>query len=201
MIGIFVRHGYTTKNERNMLSNDVDTFPLTPKGRAEAEGLGLQLQSLVRVDRLYTSPVLRARETAEIISKNVKMAPEVEPLLSERGFGKYNNTEFPSNEALLDFVREQIQKNYPDIESWKEMQNRMVKFTERMGGIGIIMAVTHHDPINPLLGHMLNKEETEMLSVKIPPCSFTVIDFDKPGADSVLTVGSQALPKSLLKVI
>ncbi|HUB92615.1 MAG TPA: histidine phosphatase family protein, partial [Candidatus Saccharimonadales bacterium] len=97
-ICIFVRHGESESNVSLTLSTDRDRYPLTDNGRAAAGRAAGQLGLLPRIDRFYTSPILRARQTAEIISGRIGIAPEISNLLVERGFGRYNNARFSSED-------------------------------------------------------------------------------------------------------
>ncbi|HET8607398.1 MAG TPA: phosphohistidine phosphatase SixA [Gaiellaceae bacterium] len=56
--------------------------PLTPAGRESARRLGERLAGEARVDAVLTSPLLRARETAEAIAKAAGVTAEPTDLLA-----------------------------------------------------------------------------------------------------------------------
>ena len=63
-----VRHGQTEKNKANLLQGRSDV-PLNAAGRAEAETVRDRFaEEGISFDLVYTSPLLRAVETAEIIA-------------------------------------------------------------------------------------------------------------------------------------
>lgn len=66
---IFVRHGESENNIR--LSKDEDSG-LTKRGKEQAKYLGIKLKEQ-NISMIYTSKLLRARETGEIISKIIKV--------------------------------------------------------------------------------------------------------------------------------
>jgi len=66
---IFVRHGESMKNAK--LTEDKDSG-LTKKGKLQAKHLGLKLKQY-NISEVYTSNLLRAKETGEIISKIIKI--------------------------------------------------------------------------------------------------------------------------------
>jgi len=66
---IFVRHGESMKNAK--LTDDKDSG-LTKKGKIQAEYLGKKLKEQ-KISAIYTSNLLRAKETGEIISKVIKI--------------------------------------------------------------------------------------------------------------------------------
>ncbi|MDW8207529.1 MAG: phosphohistidine phosphatase SixA [Chloroherpetonaceae bacterium] len=66
-----LRHG--DAEERSHSGRDFDRC-LTPEGveRLRAEALGMQRLAL-RIDRIYTSPLVRARQTAEIVAEILQL--------------------------------------------------------------------------------------------------------------------------------
>lgn len=67
---------------------DDDLRPLTKKGRGQSERLGRFLEAhAVRPDVIVTSPLVRARQTAEIVAEALGMTVKVDPRLGS-GFGK-----------------------------------------------------------------------------------------------------------------
>jgi broad specificity phosphatase PhoE len=66
---IFVRHG---ESEHNAGKSKGDDTPLTKKGRMQAELLGRTLKKQ-KISVIYTSNLLRAKQTGEIISKIIKV--------------------------------------------------------------------------------------------------------------------------------
>lgn len=64
----FVRHGESEANVQQILANRGLTHPLTEKGRAQAETLAARLGS-VGITHIYCSPLLRAQETGQILSR------------------------------------------------------------------------------------------------------------------------------------
>lgn len=67
---IIVRHGQSVKNLIGLFTDEANDFPLTSKGQKQAKESGEMLKKH-DVDLILTSPVLRAKQTAEIISKNI----------------------------------------------------------------------------------------------------------------------------------
>ncbi len=72
-IDLFVlRHG-EAGNRMTVAEKDSER-PLTPEGRAEMQKTAKSLKALgLQTDRIYTSPLRRARETAEIVAKVLKI--------------------------------------------------------------------------------------------------------------------------------
>jgi len=72
---ILVRHAKAASGEPDELR------PLTPEGREAAQSLGARLGKL-RPDAVLSSPLLRARETAEPIAKAASVELAIEERLS-----------------------------------------------------------------------------------------------------------------------
>jgi 2,3-bisphosphoglycerate-dependent phosphoglycerate mutase len=79
----FLRHGESVGNLEKRHQGHAD-FPLTEKGRAQACLLAERWKAEGRTfDRAVSSPLLRARETAEIICGYLGMPLELDPDLKE----------------------------------------------------------------------------------------------------------------------
>jgi 2,3-bisphosphoglycerate-dependent phosphoglycerate mutase len=75
----FLRHGESVGNAEDRFQGRAD-FPLTEKGCAQAQALADRwLAESVTFDKCIASPLLRARQTAEIISATLNMPLELDP--------------------------------------------------------------------------------------------------------------------------
>ena len=84
---LLVRHGQSTANAKGIWQGQME-FPLSERGRAQASLAGLGLSD-EQFEGLYSSPLSRAFETAEIIRDRTSFAGEVVTVegLSERHGG------------------------------------------------------------------------------------------------------------------
>ncbi len=71
-----VRRGENRANLTKEFSHRGVDYPLTPKGRLQAEQTGKHLKRFP-VSHVYTSPLLRAKETAEVIAAAVNAPLEI----------------------------------------------------------------------------------------------------------------------------
>lgn len=82
-----LRHGESTGNASGIFQGQTD-MPLTDTGRAQAHALASAWQaSGVSFDRIISSPLARARQTAEIISAGLHIPVDLDPDLMERNGG------------------------------------------------------------------------------------------------------------------
>ncbi len=98
-----VRHGQTLHNHVNRLAGWTDT-PLTALGRQQAEQVADHLAGLCQPQALYTSPLQRARETAQAIGRRLGLTPVVVPDLREMHFGACEN-----------LTLDEIRQRFPDL--------------------------------------------------------------------------------------
>src|SRR5208282_3126418 len=96
---IFVRHGETPYNAENRLQGQRDV-PLNARGREEARAVGRTLRARIgpEIDRLeaagafVASPLLRARETMELVRAAMDLPPKryrLDAALLELTFGEW----------------------------------------------------------------------------------------------------------------
>lgn len=90
-----VRHGRTLGNVQRVLVGSTD-IPLDALGIQQAHLVGRRLASAVRADLLISSPLQRARVTAEIIGGKMGLSPKIRPNLSEWNFGDAEGFSFES---------------------------------------------------------------------------------------------------------
>ena len=82
-----IRHGETAWNKKLLLQGQTD-IPLNENGRELAQVTARALQ-MVPFDLCITSPLLRAKETAQIILGSRKIPFWEDARIQEIGFGTY----------------------------------------------------------------------------------------------------------------
>ncbi|GBG95850.1 phosphoglycerate mutase [Ligilactobacillus salitolerans] len=88
----FIRHGTTINNQQHVFNGGHVDPTLTAAGKQEAQKLGEDLQQ-VHFDLCFSSPLKRARKTAELVlSKNKTQLPQIQLLadLTEMNLGDWD---------------------------------------------------------------------------------------------------------------
>jgi len=86
----FLRHGESVGNAEARWQGQSD-FPLTDTGRAQARALAERWKRENQsFDLAIASPLLRAKETAEIIASALNLPIEFDPLWLERDNGEFS---------------------------------------------------------------------------------------------------------------
>jgi len=85
-----LRHGESVGNAESRWQGQSE-FPLTDKGRTQARALAERWKKEnAQFDLVISSPLSRARETAEIVASALNLKIELEPLLVERHNGVFS---------------------------------------------------------------------------------------------------------------
>jgi len=155
----FVRHGESESNVAKIQANEIDKYPLTARGRAQVERLTQELV-LIRPNALYSSQVLRAAETAGIISRRLNIPVQLNQALGERDWGKANGMRVSTFEEEVDLC---LAADRYGIESVASITKRIAEFMEGLNP-GIFVAVTHADVIGGALVHALGINHDEFSS-------------------------------------
>jgi probable phosphoglycerate mutase len=82
---ILVRHGESLANSQHVFAED--HTPLTDLGRKQASEVAVRIAAHFRPSAIVASPLVRARETAEVIGQHLGLTVEVVPGLEESDFG------------------------------------------------------------------------------------------------------------------
>ena len=149
----FVRHGESVANLTSEFSCRGIKHPLTTKGVEQAQLLAHNLASR-RIARIYSSPLQRAVQTAEILSVALQVEVEVTGALREWDVGIYEGTTGLQGWQLHRQVQEDWYFNYkleskmPEGESFIEIRERFVPFIE-----GLLQDGQNPDEELVLVGH------------------------------------------------
>jgi broad specificity phosphatase PhoE len=85
---VFLRHGESIGNAQSRWQGQSD-YALTEKGRLQAQALAARWNvEGVKFDLIIASPLVRARETAEIVSTALDAPVELDSILMERHIGE-----------------------------------------------------------------------------------------------------------------
>lgn len=151
-----VRHGQTDDNFKSIVQGRVDNV-LNETGKAQARETGLKLKSLnIKFDKLYYSPLKRAKESAEIINEvlNIKdMCEEFD--LIEREFGNLEGLDVAYMRKIV------LDPNFKKIgfEDDETIINRVKECIEKISKTGEnILIVCHSHTIKAFLTYVDNSK-------------------------------------------
>lgn len=105
----FIRHAESEANLKDILASRQD-FPLTAKGRADAAAIAAEFKELATVDRIVSSPLLRARETALPFTTAFGLPLEVDERLTEQELGVYAGLTYDQIETAPGYMHDRTQR-------------------------------------------------------------------------------------------
>jgi uncharacterized phosphatase len=156
-----VRHGETDWNKNRLIQGQKDTS-LNEHGEEEAKAIAEKFKNL-DLELAFSSDLLRAKRTAEIIALEHQLAVQVTEQLRERRFGSLEGEPYEiliTHEILMKELNEQERKNLriaPDAESDEEFALRVTTFLRETAVAypgKTILAATHSGVLRILLIHL-----------------------------------------------
>ena len=76
MSNLFLRHG-EVQNEKDVFYANLPGYYLSSKGKMQAKDAARNIKKLFNIEKIITSPLLRARQTASIVNEELKIDIEV----------------------------------------------------------------------------------------------------------------------------
>ena len=190
MLFYLVRHGQTDWNRAGKIQGTTD-IPLNETGRQQAEQLAGALKERsgypagTRIDAVYTSPLARAFQTAEILTKEEKLPLRRLTELRERDFGCWEGKNWQQVEAAypdeFHLWREQPMVGIPSGgESRKSCELRSERairqILEETVGDAVIVA---HGGILVFLMNYLLRFQREPQEIIVANASLSVVSYDR----------------------
>ena len=152
-----IRHGLTEWNVSGRFQGQTD-LPLSAEGREQSRQLAHYLQPLDAAE-VWTSPLRRARETAETAFPDHDV--RIDPRLMELHFGAFEGSTQAENERHERWAwwyDDPFARNTPGGESYRELRERVVDWYEELPDQGHVLAFTHSGTIQMLLSHVIGVE-------------------------------------------
>lgn len=161
MIIFLIRHGESTGDAEDRYGGDFDDH-LTAKGKKQSEMLAMRLEGK-GIEKIFSSPRFRAKETAEILSNKLGIEMEIVNNLRERNF--YG--------ILTGMKKSEAKKKYPMLveklssykntikgaEPYNDFKGRVIKafITLAKAKHKTVAIVTHGGPISCIFREILKK--------------------------------------------
>ncbi|WP_432990334.1 histidine phosphatase family protein [Dactylosporangium sp. CA-233914] len=144
-----VRHGESEWNVARRLQGQTPYVPLTPRGHRQARATAEALRGTA-ARAVYTSDLLRARQTAEHIADVLDVPIRLRPDLRERCYGRLEG--LPSADAL--WAAGDVDVHPGGGESLRELRQRIAAAIAGCladAGDGALVIVSHGDTIRAAL--------------------------------------------------
>lgn len=178
-----VRHGRTALNAAGLLRGRLDP-PLDDIGEDEARKLATHLACL-GIGSVVSSPLRRARQTAEAIARAAGIAVAVDDGLADRDYGRWSGSspvQLADRFGSIDMA--------PGVEPVDDVLARALAVFERAvaGSTGAAPVLVAHDAVNRLLLASLDARLAGSEPIEQPTGCFNVVE-RRESAWSVVDVG------------
>jgi len=172
-----IRHGQTATNRAQIIQG-WDSEPLNARGRRQAELTGARLAE-ANVGALYSSPLDRARETAEIIGRAIDLHPIVIGGLREMDTG--NASGLHGAQFMLRYprlwwawLRDDARLTFPNGDTLAEFYRRAADAIEQLvlrHRGQTIAAVSHGGTISGYLSHLIDGRGSNRVAIRLRNCA------------------------------
>ena len=179
---IFLRHAQAENNTKRILAGRTEGVPLTKTGIQQAEQISEYLKPL-DISAIYSSPIERAKHTAEIVTKNSAIDVELDERLTEIDMGKFTRMNYDDMFAKYGNIFLKFYENDPviaehEVETFPDVQKRILDMVdhviEKHKNENVIL-VTHMDPIKSMLANVMDLKPKTLFELIIANASFTIL--------------------------
>jgi probable phosphoglycerate mutase len=193
---VLVRHGATSLTAEKRFSGGLGSSNpgLTDEGRAQVREVADWLSPISEaVDVVVTSPVRRARESAEIVAERLGLDLREEPAFAEMEFGTWDGMTFAE---VRDLRTDEIDAWLGSLdvapgggESFREVEKRVLdglsRVLEAYAGKTIVV-VSHVTPIKILVAHAIDAPLQALFRMELSTASVSVVSFfGEPSSDGI----------------
>ncbi len=177
-----IRHGQTEMNSRKVLQGRSD-LPLNAAGISQAEETAALLDRMgILFDRIYSSPLIRAVRTAELLAPGKQVEPDIR--LIEMDYGPYEGMDlFDPAPEVIRFFSDFVNNPAPEgMEPLHSVVERAGDFIESLRGIdGNILISTHAIAMKGILEYLTPGSNGVYWSKHIGNCAVYMTEYDGSG--------------------
>lgn len=190
MAEIFLlRHFKSQWNKENRFTGWTDV-PLCQEGIESAEKTARELNDF-KIDKVYTSPLIRNRETVSLVLKNLgkeELPVVVDKALDERNYGELQGLN--KDEVKKQYGEEQVKlwrRSYniapPGGESLEDVYKRAVPFYKTHAEEDLkdgknVLLVASHNSLRAIVKYIENISDEEIINLELPFGGLVKYGFD-----------------------
>lgn len=180
---IVVRHGETEWNKMKRVQG-MTNIPLSQHGQRQARLVARRLRNL-RISAIFSSPLDRAKSTANAIGAACRVPVTVDESLREINFGDWEGCTFEEigardPEMLAVWNATPHLCTPPNAETLLQVAERSAAFVERIKDLyesGTVVAVSHSVPCKAMTALCLGLPLSRIHSLRLDNASITIFDY------------------------
>jgi probable phosphoglycerate mutase len=178
---IFLRHGQAKNNTERILAGRTEGVPLTDTGIKQAEHTA-QLLEQMNVSAIYSSPIQRAKHTAEIAGKHNSIDVTIDDRLIELDMGKFTGMPYDEifnshGNVFMKFYNGELEIAHNGVETFSDVKKRILGIVDHIiekHPDENVLLVTHMDPIKAMLSTVIDLSPTNLYELIITNASLTI---------------------------
>ena len=178
---IFLRHGQAKNNTERILAGRTPGVPLTETGINQAEKAGEFLKDM-NISAIYSSPIERAKNTAEIVGKHNSIDVKIDDRLIELDMGKFTGVPYDEifsshGNVFMKFYRGELEIAHNGVETFADVKKRILGMVddviENHPDENVVL-VTHMDPIKAMLSTVVSLSPENLFELIIANASLNI---------------------------
>lgn len=178
---IFLRHGQAKNNTERILAGRTEGIPLTDRGVQQAEHTA-QLLEHMNISAIYSSPIQRAKHTAEIVGNHNSIDVQIDDRLIELDMGKFTGMPYDEifnshGNVFMKFYNGELEIAHNGVETFSEVKRRVNSIVEHVlekHPNENVVLVTHMDPIKAMLSSIFELTPTALFELIIANASLNI---------------------------
>ena len=178
---IFLRHGQAKNNIERILTGRTPGIPLTEEGINQAEKAAKFLEHM-NISAIYSSPIERARHTAEIVGKHNSLDVTIDDRLIELDMGKFTGVPYDDiftshGNVFMKFYNGELEIAHNGVETFSEVKKRVLGIVDHVienHPDQNVVLVTHMDPIKAMLSTVVDLTPTNLFELIIANASLNI---------------------------
>ena len=178
---IFLRHGQAKNNLERILTGRTPNIPLTEKGIEQAKKTAKFLEQM-NIAAIYSSPIERAKHTAEIVAQHNSLDVTIDDRLIELDMGKFTGVPYDDiftshGNVFMKFYNGELEIAHNGVETFAEVKKRILSIVdhvvEKHPDQNVVL-VTHMDPIKAMLSTVVDLTPTNLFELIIANASLNI---------------------------
>ena len=178
---IFLRHGQAKNNTERILAGRTPGIPLTEKGIDQAQKAAEFLEQM-NISRIYSSPIERAKHTAEIVGKQNSVDVTIDERLIELDMGKFTGMPYDEifsshGNVFMKFYNGELEIAHNGVETFEEVKRRILDIVDHVlesHPDENVVLVTHMDPIKAMLSTIVDLTPENLFELIIANASLNI---------------------------
>jgi 2,3-bisphosphoglycerate-dependent phosphoglycerate mutase len=178
---IFLRHGQAKNNTDRILAGRTEGVPLTETGIKQAQDTAELLEHM-NISAIYSSPIQRAKHTAEIVGQHNSIDVTIDDRLIELDMGKFTGMPYDKifnshGNVFMKFYNGELEIAHNGVETFSQVKDRILELIdeiiEKHPDENVVL-VTHMDPIKAMLSTIVDLSSVNLFELIIANASLNI---------------------------